>query len=173
MSPITLDMAETGFYGFPFHERAQALKFGHHGLGHPVEKPMTSAMLRELENKVRTREEQRFLGFLDSIVPSFSKNWRVKDFRLCQYCDSRDSHFLVDRVRPSVICASGGSGHGFKFGMLIGELIVDCIEGRDNGNQVMWEAAARFRMREVDSTEVKFEKARNNVPMEDGVSSRL
>ena len=172
MSPITLDMAETGFYCFPYHSRCNVLKVGHHGEGHPVEHGMSSEDLRSLEMRVRAHEEKKFIAFLDDIVPNFSSDWVVKEFRLCQYCDSRDSHFLVDRVRPNVICAAGGSGHGFKFGVVVGDLIADLVEGIQNSDPVMNEAAKRFTWRSTDLSSVSYEKSRNYVKMEE-VTSRL
>ncbi|KAJ9619297.1 hypothetical protein H2203_008626 [Taxawa tesnikishii (nom. ined.)] len=53
--------------------------------------------------------------------------------RLCWYTDSVDNSFLIDRV-PGVrglVVASGGSGHGFKFLPVLGEHVVDVVEGKD------------------------------------------
>jgi len=53
--------------------------------------------------------------------------------RLCWYTDSVDNNFLIDRVPgvENVIVASGGSGHGFKFLPVLGEHVVDVVEGKD------------------------------------------
>ncbi|KAI6856600.1 nucleotide-binding domain-containing protein [Hortaea werneckii] len=53
--------------------------------------------------------------------------------RLCWYTDSVDNSFLIDFVpgTPNLVVASGGSGHGFKFLPVLGERIVDVIEGKD------------------------------------------
>jgi sarcosine oxidase len=48
---------------------------------------------------------------------------------VCQYEASPDSHFIVDR-HPSaenVWIAGGGSGHGFKMGPALGEMLADLI----------------------------------------------
>jgi len=169
MSPLTLDMAQTGFYCFPFQKRARVLKFGHHGEGYPVSSAMTAQALRQLEFKVRHLEEARFVDFLNTVSPGFSENWMVNTFRLCQYCDSLDSHFLIDKLPSGIICASGGSGHGFKFGPVIGELIADCVEGKTNSDPVMREAAQRFRWRTLDPRAVLFEQARNTTRILDDV----
>jgi glycine/D-amino acid oxidase-like deaminating enzyme len=48
---------------------------------------------------------------------------------VCQYESTPDSHFIVDRhpAAPGVWIAGGGSGHGFKMGPAIGELLAACI----------------------------------------------
>lgn len=53
--------------------------------------------------------------------------------RLCWYSDSVDNSFLIDYVpgTESLIVANGGSGHGFKFLPVLGEHVVDVMEGRD------------------------------------------
>ena len=53
--------------------------------------------------------------------------------RLCWYTDSIDNSFLIDRVPgcPGLMVASGGSGHGFKFLPVLGEHVVDAMEGKD------------------------------------------
>lgn len=158
MCPITFDIAQTGFYMFPYHESTRLLKVGHHGTGFKIEKPATPEYLRNLEQTVQDKELKRFINFLDEIFPDFSSEWFPEKFRICQYCDSIDSHFLIDQVRPGVFVASGGSGHGFKFGLVVGELIVDLVEGVENKNSVMREAARRFRFRSTGA--VSYEKAR-------------
>lgn len=52
--------------------------------------------------------------------------------RLCWYTDTRTGDFLID-YHPGwkgLFVATAGSGHGFKFLPVIGQLIVDCLEGR-------------------------------------------
>jgi sarcosine oxidase len=48
---------------------------------------------------------------------------------VCQYESSPDSHFIVDRhpAAPNVWLVGGGSGHGFKMGPALGELVADLI----------------------------------------------
>ncbi|ROT36655.1 FAD dependent oxidoreductase [Sodiomyces alkalinus F11] len=52
--------------------------------------------------------------------------------RLCWYTDTSTGDFLID-YHPGwkgLFVATAGSGHGFKFLPVIGELIVDCLKGR-------------------------------------------
>lgn len=50
---------------------------------------------------------------------------------VCQYEATPDSHFIVDRhpVAANVWIAGGGSGHGFKMGPALGELLASCVFG--------------------------------------------
>jgi sarcosine oxidase len=46
----------------------------------------------------------------------------------CFYDNTPDEHFIVDRV-DRVVIGAGTSGHGFKFGPLLGELLADLATG--------------------------------------------
>ena len=48
----------------------------------------------------------------------------------CVYDNSADSDFVLDRV-GRIVVGCGTSGHGFKFGPLLGELMADLAEGQD------------------------------------------
>jgi sarcosine oxidase len=48
----------------------------------------------------------------------------------CVYDNSADSDFILDRV-GRIVVGCGTSGHGFKFGPLLGELMADLAEGED------------------------------------------
>jgi monomeric sarcosine oxidase len=52
--------------------------------------------------------------------------------RVCQYEQTPDSHFIIDRhpQAQNVWIAGGGSGHGFKFGPALGEWISQMVLGR-------------------------------------------
>ncbi len=49
--------------------------------------------------------------------------------RVCQYEQTRDSHFIVDRHprMDNVWLLGGGSGHGFKHGPALGEMMAEAI----------------------------------------------
>lgn len=52
--------------------------------------------------------------------------------RICWYTDTPHGDFLIT-YHPDfegLFLATGGSGHGYKFLPIIGEKIVDCVEGR-------------------------------------------
>jgi monomeric sarcosine oxidase len=49
--------------------------------------------------------------------------------RVCQYEQTPDSHFIIDRhpLNENVWLLGGGSGHGFKHGPAIGEMVAELI----------------------------------------------
>lgn len=53
------------------------------------------------------------------------RNAPILGTEVCQYENTPDGHFLIDRhpAMPDVWIAGGGSGHGFKMGPAIGELL--------------------------------------------------
>lgn len=57
------------------------------------------------------------------------KHAPLVETRVCQYEQTPDSHFIVDRhpKNPQVWLLGGGSGHGFKHGPAIGEMMADLI----------------------------------------------
>jgi glycine/D-amino acid oxidase-like deaminating enzyme len=52
--------------------------------------------------------------------------------RVCQYEQTPDAHFIMDRHprSPNVWLLGGGSGHGFKHGPVVGEMMVELL-GKD------------------------------------------
>ena len=46
----------------------------------------------------------------------------------CVYDNSADADFVLDRV-GRIVVGCGTSGHAFKFGPLLGELLADLAEG--------------------------------------------
>ncbi|PYX95643.1 MAG: hypothetical protein DMG71_08545, partial [Acidobacteria bacterium] len=49
--------------------------------------------------------------------------------RVCQYEQTPDNHFIVDRhpAAENVWLLGGGSGHGFKHGPAVGEMMADLV----------------------------------------------
>ncbi len=62
--------------------------------------------------------------------------------RVCQYEQTPDSHFIVDRhpVMTNVWLVGGGSGHGFKHGPAIGEMVAGMIL-KEQEPHPMWRLA--------------------------------
>jgi len=69
-------------------------------------------------------------AFLARRFPALAKALLVGS-EVCQYEASPDSHFIVDR-HPGAANAwivGGGSGHGFKMGPAMGEIVANCVVG--------------------------------------------
>jgi sarcosine oxidase len=64
------------------------------------------------------------------------KDAPLVETRVCQYENSPDNHLIVDRhpEAENVWLVGGGSGHGFKHGPALGEMLADCaMEDKDPG----------------------------------------
>jgi sarcosine oxidase len=59
--------------------------------------------------------------------------------RVCQYEQTPDEHFIVDRHprMENVWLMGGGSGHGFKHGPALGEMMAELIL-REREPQTIW-----------------------------------
>lgn len=129
------DISRTGWYGFPALEDG-TFKIGHHGPGYQTDP------LGPLE--VPAEHIERVREFVTETFPSLS-DAPVAATRLCLYCDSWDGDFYLTRHpdRPGLVVAAGGSGHAFKFAPMIGPIVADAIEGRENpwGNRFGWRTA--------------------------------
>jgi len=118
------DISATGYYGFPVHPREGVVKIGNHGVGRQLDPSG--------ERKVTSGETQQLRDFLAATFPALA-DASIVFTRICIYCDTADGHFWIaaDPEREGVTVATGGSGHGFKFAPLLGEIIADAVEGRD------------------------------------------
>ncbi|MDE0233178.1 MAG: FAD-dependent oxidoreductase [bacterium] len=123
--PWGADIATTGWYGFPAN-REGIVKIGVHGPGYAVSANAPRVPPGD-EDEARCRE------FLSHSLPALA-DAPLDALKMCVYTDSFDGDFLISR-HPGVeglTVASGGSGHGFKFGPVLGRLIADTVEGTPN-----------------------------------------
>jgi glycine/D-amino acid oxidase-like deaminating enzyme len=119
------DITTTGYYGFPIN-RDGVVKIANHGAGRE--------MSPDSPERVVTAEDERNLReFLASTFPSLA-DAPIVYTRVCMYCDTHDGHFWIarDPERAGLVVATGDSGHGFKFAPVLGEIIADAVEGKDN-----------------------------------------
>ncbi len=144
------DITNTGWYGLPALPDG-TLKVAHHGAGIPMDP--RSEKIVPLEN------DQKFCDFLKSTFDGLA-NSPILERRLCLYCDSWDGDFLIGRDpdHEGLIVASGGSGHGFKFAPMLGQITADVVEGIDNP----W--ASRFRWRTPGKAKTSPERYRLEIP---------
>lgn len=119
--PFAADIGRTGWYGFCANADG-IVKVANHGAGTPSD-PRSPRVLGD-------DAEPRFRAFLRDALPALASADEVAR-RLCLYCDSFDGDFWIARHphRERVMVAAGGSGHGFKFAPVLGELIADEAEG--------------------------------------------
>ena len=105
------------FYGVPQLE-APGVKAGRHHNGDWCDPDA-------VDRVANARDEGPIRAFFARRLPAL--DGRVVDRYVCLYTDTPDLNFVVDRHpdHPNVVFAGGFSGHGFKFGPLVGELLAD------------------------------------------------
>lgn len=119
------DLSSTGFYGFPLGSE-DVVKIARHGPGRE--------MSPDSAERVATPDEERCLRqFLAQSLPALA-DAPVVATRVCMYCDSNDGDFWIapDPQRAGLFVAAGDNGHGFKFAPLLGEIIADAVEMKQN-----------------------------------------
>ncbi len=84
----------------------------------------------------------RLSGLARRYLPGFDPE--LARAERCVYDNSPDEDFIVDRVGRIVI-GSGTSGHGFKFGPLLGEWLADLATGQDADPAARRFSLGRFR----------------------------
>lgn len=145
---FTADIVNTGFYGFPL-SRDGVVKIATHSLGTESDPDGPRDIPAGAENHQREFLHETFPLLADAPVVAS---------RLCLYSDTRDGDFWIDRHPDltGLTVASGGSGHGFKFAPVLGDLIADTVEGASNP----W--LERFRWRPDIKLEHGGEEARHH-----------
>ncbi len=103
------------YYGFPLHGPGW-FKAGSHIFGAHTD-PNTPY-------HPDTDEVEQVRAFLRAVIPA-AANGSLAMVDRCMYDVTPDEDFILDRHPggPGVVIGSGFSGHGFKFGVLIGELL--------------------------------------------------
>lgn len=117
------DISRTGYYGFPVTADG-IVKIANHGVGRVVDP--------RGPREVSAAQEEALRAFLRGTFPDLA-DAPLAGTRLCVYGDSHDEHFWIarDPAREGLTVAAGGSGHGFKFAPVLGDLIADAALGVD------------------------------------------
>jgi glycine/D-amino acid oxidase-like deaminating enzyme len=114
----------TGFYGFPAEPGRVGLKVARHLVTDPIDDP---------DFDRRTTPP----GFVEG-AGEFVRSWFGLDpahyrvtYDSCMYNLSTSTDFLLDfhPDLPGVFLATAGSGHGFKFGSVLGRIVLDRLDG--------------------------------------------
>jgi monomeric sarcosine oxidase len=127
------------FYGFPLHNTCAGdgpgwLKATSHDFGVPVDPDAPPTIDPESISRIVAR--------LCKILPAL-EHADLARVEACMYDVSPDENFILDRLPydSRIVFATGLSGHGFKFGLLLGEILSSMV--RDTMPPV---AIERFRM---------------------------
>lgn len=139
-SPWAADLANSGWYGIAGLPDGR-VKIAHHGEGARVD-PGSDHLVVDEET------ERAFRRFLRAHLPGLAVA-EVAGSRVCVYCDTWDGDFWIDHdpERAGLVVATGGSGHGFKFAPVLGSIIADVIERRENpwAHRFAWRARSGRR----------------------------
>jgi len=118
--PVWADFGPTLWYGIPGSER-RGFKIADDTHGAPIdpERADRIASRQGIEN-ARAYLGRRFPALADA---------PLVDARVCQYSNTPDGHFIVDRhpEADNLWLVGGGSGHGFKHGPALGELVAQSV----------------------------------------------
>jgi len=129
---------EGRYYGFPVHG-VPGFKIGkYHHLeerGHP------DALRRE----VFDLDEEVLRDCVARYFPMASGP--LLTLKSCMFTNAPDGHFLIDLhpEYPQVSYASACSGHGFKFGSVIGEILADLAQYRQTRHNIELFTHSRFQ----------------------------
>lgn len=116
--------ADTGFYGFPAEPGRVGFKLARHLVTDPIDNP-------DFDRSTTPS------GFAEA-AGEFLRDWfglEPRDYRAsyesCMYNLSTSNDFLLDfhPDKPGVFLATAGSGHGFKFGSILGQIVLDRLDG--------------------------------------------
>ena len=150
---FTADVARTGYYGFPLN-RDGVVKIGVHAVGVDID--------ADAPRNTPADEEDRLAAFLEITFPELL-DAPIVYRRLCLYADTPGEDFVLDHHPDDsgLVVASGGSGHGFKFGPVLGQLIADVVEGKEPeyGEKFAWR-------RTIEGVDFGAEAARCHDPIE-------
>ena len=113
-----------GWYGFPLLADG-TVKIANDMVGEEVDSDVERTNTETFLEEVREFAAKR--------LPKLAKG-EFLGGRSCLYTNTPDGHFVVDWApgMDRTLVAGGGSGHGFKFGGSIGEVVADALEGRAN-----------------------------------------
>ena len=133
--PIWIDFKDEA-YGFPdLDSRSVKVAIDRHG---PPMEPDTDDRIVSISGLSEVRQ------YLSRRLPGL-KNAPVLETRVCQYENTSNGDFLIDRHpdHDNVWLVGGGSGHGFKHGPTVGEYVVARISGNEQGIEPRFSLASK------------------------------
>jgi glycine/D-amino acid oxidase-like deaminating enzyme len=137
--PVWGDHGKCFFYGIPGSDR-RGFKVADDTRGNPFD-PTTG------ERVVSQTTLKRVRDYIDFRFPAM-KDAPLIETRVCQYEQTADSNFVVDRHprMENVWWLGGGSGHGFKHGPALGKMMAEMIF-KDGEAAAVWRLS-RFSKRQ-------------------------
>lgn len=120
--PVWIDNGQRLFYGIPGNQW-RGFKVADDTRG-PVIDPTT------MERRISNEQLESARAYLRIRFPGMN-GAPLLESRVCQYENSADRNFIFDRhpEAENVWIVGGGSGHGFKHGPVMGEMVADAVLG--------------------------------------------
>jgi glycine/D-amino acid oxidase-like deaminating enzyme len=137
--PVWVDFGERIFYGVPGNEH-RGFKVADDTHGEEVDPTgLERRPTREALERARALLRERFPAMAGA---------PLLEARVCQYENTADGHYLIDRhpVAGNLWLVGGGSGHGFKLGPALGERVAGWVLGDE-------EPPAQFALERLDEIE--------------------
>ena len=143
------DVSNTGWYGFPFHQREGVVKAGHHSDGLAIHPDRDDRVIKD-------QEIDHFRSFLKATFPDLV-DAPITYTRRCLYTDTKDGHFWIDQhpEMTGLTIGTGGSGHGFKMGPELGKMIAATALGQQHAY------SDRYKWREFSTATRNMEASRH------------
>ncbi|MGE0490792.1 MAG: FAD-dependent oxidoreductase [Vulcanimicrobiota bacterium] len=113
------DIVNSGWYGFPTNPDG-IVKVALHRRSETVDPDIERVEDPEFREESRAFTRANLPGLAEAPISG----------RICLYTNSASGDFLIDRLPGSerIVLAGCGSGHAFKFGPVLGELVADLLE---------------------------------------------
>lgn len=141
--PWGADIPRSGWYGFPANDEG-VIKVANHGPGRRVHADAERVTVPEQESHCR--------DFLAQSLPSLA-SLPFLGTKMCLYCDTWDGDFWIGRdpERQGLVVSTGGSGHAFKFGPILGGLTADVLEGTENlySERFAWRSLGEIKSEDI------------------------
>ncbi|KAF7979042.1 hypothetical protein HWV62_44039 [Athelia sp. TMB] len=137
--PVIWDLVSE-FYMFPPNQD-NIVKLGIHGPGYThipiasagpsISTPRTVVSHDKEGLRIPKEMVQELRNHLAKFYPELAKE-PFASTRLCWYCEQADEDWVIGHYPsdPSLVMATGGSGHAYKFLPVIGSVVADAIEGK-------------------------------------------
>jgi sarcosine oxidase len=130
--PVIIERVEPMIYGLPTPDGG-LFKVGRHRSSPPVE-------MADADLAPDPRCDRPLAEAIARLLPDWGSQPVASE--RCFYDNSPDENFVLDRVGRIVIGA-GTSGHGFKFGPLLGEVLADLAQGYPPRLPIGWLGSSR------------------------------
>jgi glycine/D-amino acid oxidase-like deaminating enzyme len=118
--PTWFDGGKQQFFGVP----------GNHWRGFKIADDARGALINPttMEREISHEKLSAARAYMKMRFPALS-NTPLLESRVCQYENSSDHNFILDRhpEAKNVWIVGGGSGHGFKHGPVVGEMVRDAV----------------------------------------------